>query len=64
MAMTLINLIVILVVVGVAMWAINTYVPMSAGMKKLLNIVVVIAVVLWLLKVFGLLDGLGAVTVG
>jgi type IV secretory pathway TrbL component len=64
MAMTLINLIVILVIIGVVMWAINTYVPMSAGMKKLLNIVVVIAVVLWLLKAFGLLDGLSAVTVG
>jgi hypothetical protein len=62
--MTLLELIVILVLIGMVMWAINTYVPMSAGIKRVLNIAVVIAVVLWLLKAFGLLDGLSAVTVG
>jgi hypothetical protein len=61
--MPLISLIIILVAIGVVMWAINTYVPMSPGMKNLLNIVVVIAVVLWLLRVFGVLGSLGAVTV-
>lgn len=61
--MSLVSLIIVLVLIGFAMWAINTYVPMSAGMKNLLNIVVVIAVVLWLLKVFGVLAGLGAVRV-
>ena len=62
--MTLINLIVILVVIGVIMWLVNTQIPMSAGIKKVLNIAVVVIVVLWLLKVAGLMDGLGAITVG
>lgn len=61
--MPLFELIIILVIIGVVMWAVNTYIPMSAGMKKLLNIVVIVAVVLWLMKVFGLFDGVGAVTV-
>lgn len=61
--MTLINLVVILALIGFVVWAINTYVPMSAGMKKLLNIAVVVVVVIWLLKLLGLLDSLSAVTV-
>lgn len=61
--MTLINLIVVLVIVGVLLWLLNTYVPMDAKIRQIINIVVVIAVVLWLLKAFGLLGGLGAVTV-
>ena len=61
--MPLVTLIVVLIVIGVLLWLVNTYIPMDPTMKKIVNIVVVIAVVLWLLKVFGLLSGLGAVTV-
>jgi hypothetical protein len=61
--MPLVTLIIVLVAIGVLMWAINTYVPMSAGMKKLLNIAVVVVVVLWLLKLAGILPDLGAITV-
>lgn len=61
--MTLINLIIVLAVVGVLLWLLNTYVPMDAVIKRIINIVVIIAVVLWLLKAFGLLEGLGAITV-
>jgi hypothetical protein len=39
----------------VVLWAINTYIPMQGTIKKILNIVVVICVVVWLLQVFGLL---------
>jgi len=62
--MPLINIIITLVVVGVALWLINAYIPMDAKIKRILNIVVVIAVVLWLLTAFGLLAGLSAITVG
>ena len=62
--MSLINLIVVLVVVGVGLWAINTYVPMDRKIKSILNVVVVIAVVLWLLQIFGLLGSIGAFRVG
>lgn len=53
--MGLLHLILVLVVVGVGLWLLNTYVPMDAKIKTILNIVVVIVVVLWLLQVFGIL---------
>lgn len=61
--MSLLNLVVILIVIGVLLYLVNAYIPMDATIKRILNIVVIIAVVLWLLKAFGLLDGLSAVTV-
>jgi hypothetical protein len=51
--MPLINVIVILIVVGVLLWLVNKFVPMDAKIKTILNYVVVIACILWLLKVFG-----------
>ena len=62
--MSLISLIVVLVVVGVLLWLVNTYIPMDAKIKSILNAVVVIAVVIWLLQVFGLLDTLQHIRVG
>lgn len=62
--MSLISLILVLIVVGVVLWLINTYVPMDPKIKSILNAVVVIAVVLWLLKVFGLLDTLTNIHIG
>jgi hypothetical protein len=53
----MIGLILTLVIVGVLLWAVNTYIPMDSKIKQILNIVVVILVVLWLLKVFGVLSG-------
>ena len=53
--MPLINLVMVLVVVGVLLWLINTYLPMDGKIKSILNIVVVIAVILWLLRSFGML---------
>ena len=51
------NLIVTLVLVGLVLWAVNTYIPMAPPIKQLLNIVVVVCVVLWLLRVFGVWHG-------
>lgn len=62
--MSLINLVVVLIVVGVILWLINTYLPMDGKIKSILNGVVVIAVVLWLLQVFGLLTSLSAIHIG
>ena len=50
--------------VGVLLWAVNTYIPMDGKIKQILNIVVVIAVVLWLLQVFGIFSGFGDMRVG
>ena len=57
--MSLINLVITLVVIGVGLWAINTYVPMERRIKQILNVAVVILVILWLLRGFGLLSGVG-----
>ena len=62
--MPLVSLILVLIVVGVLLWLVNTYVPMDSKIKGILNAVVVIAVVLWLLKVFGLLTQLTNIHVG
>jgi len=54
--MPLVNVILTLVVVGVLLWLINTYIPMQGTIKSILNAVVVIAVVLWLLYGFGIIS--------
>ena len=56
--MSLLNLIVTIVVVGVILWLINTYIPMQATVKKILNVVVIIVLILWLLSAFGLIGPL------
>jgi hypothetical protein len=54
--MSLVTIVITLMVVGILLWLINTYIPMDGKIKKILNIVVVVMVVLWLLNVFGVLD--------
>ena len=56
--MPLLTVLLVLIVVGVLLWLINTYIPMDRKIKNILNVVVVIAVVIWLLQVFGLLSSL------
>jgi len=62
--MSLITLIIVLVVVGVILWLINSYIPMQATIKKILNAVVVIVVVLWLLSAFGVIGSLNTIRIG
>ncbi len=61
--MPLLNIVFVLIVVGVILWLINTYIPMDRKIKSILNTVVIIAVVLWLLKVFGMLSYLTSIKV-
>jgi hypothetical protein len=62
--MPLIHVLVVLIVVGVVLYLINTYIPMAGSIKAILNAVVVIVVVLWLLSVFGLIGELSNIRVG
>jgi len=62
--MPLINLVVVLLVVGVLLWLVNTYIPMDRKIKNILNIVVVIVVVIWLLQIFGVLGSLDSIRIG
>jgi len=62
--MPLIHLIIVLVVVGLILWVINSYIPMQATIKRILNVVVVIAVIIWLLSVFGVIGNISAIRIG
>jgi hypothetical protein len=62
--MSLINLIVTLVVVGVLLWLINKYIPMEGRIKSILNVVVIIVVILWLLSAFGIIGPISGIHIG
>ncbi len=62
--MPLIHVVVVLVVVGVLLWLVNSYIPMAGSIKSILNAVVVIAVVIWLLTVFGLMGEISNIRIG
>jgi predicted membrane protein len=52
--MPLVNLVFALIVVGVALWLINRFIPMASSIKTILNVVVVVAVGIWVLQAVGL----------
>jgi hypothetical protein len=62
--MPLIQILLALIVVGVLLWLVNSFIPMAGSIKSILNAVVVIFVVLWLLNVFGLFHSLSRIRVG
>ena len=62
--MPLLQILMVLVVVGVLLWLVNSFIPMQGQIKSILNGVVVIAVVLWLLNIFGLFHSLSHLRIG
>jgi ABC-type long-subunit fatty acid transport system fused permease/ATPase subunit len=60
-SMSLISAVFTLIIVGVLLWLINRFVPMEGAIKTILNLVVVIAVILWLLYGFGVLNHSGTI---
>ncbi len=52
--MSLLSILIAIIVVGVLLWLINTFLPMDRKIKSIFNLVVVIALVIWLLKAFGI----------
>jgi type IV secretory pathway TrbL component len=62
--MPLIQLVIVLVVFGVLLWAINSYIPMDDTIKKILNVVVILVVILFILSAFGLLGSMSSIRVG
>jgi hypothetical protein len=61
--MPILTVIIVLLVVGVLLWLVNTYIPMQRTIKSILNAVVVIILVIWLLNVFGILSSLKQITI-
>ena len=62
--MGLLELIIIIAVVGVVLWAVNAYIPMAEPVKRILNIVVVVVLVIWLLSIFLPMTGFHDIKVG
>jgi hypothetical protein len=57
--MTIIGMLVVLVIVGVLLWLLNTLVPMDQKIKTIINVLVVILVLLWIAEAFGVFSGFG-----
>lgn len=62
--MSLLTIVLVLIVVGILLWLVKTYLPIDPPIKNIITVVVVVAVVVWLLQVFGLFDLVSAVHVG
>ena len=62
--MSLLTVLLALIMVGVLLWLVNTFIPMAGSIKSILNAVVVIFVVVWLLNAFGLLHSLQNIRIG
>ena len=56
--MSLLTILVVLIVAGLLLWLVNNLIPMDRKIKSILNVVVVIIVIIWLLRSFGLIDSL------
>lgn len=52
--MPLIYIVLTLIVAGVILWLINTYIPMAGSIKAILNLLVVVVVCVWVLQAVGL----------
>jgi hypothetical protein len=62
--MPLVNLVVVLIIVGVALYLINRYIPMASSIKTILNVVVVVSVCIWVLQATGLWTGVTSYRIG
>jgi hypothetical protein len=62
--MPLVNLVIVLIIVGVGLYLINRYIPMASAIKSILNVVVVVAVCVWLLQATGMWGSVSSFKVG
>lgn len=56
--MPLFAILLVLIITGVILWLVNTYIPMDGTIKKIFNAVVVIVLIIWLLKAFGIFNAM------
>jgi hypothetical protein len=62
--MPLVNLVIVLIIVGLGLYLINRYIPMASAIKSILNVVVVVAVCVWLLQATGMWSSVSNFKVG
>jgi len=51
--MSIFAILIALIVAGVLLWVVNQLIPMDGTIKKIFNIVVIVVLIVWLLKIFG-----------
>ena len=56
--MDLVQIVVVLVIIGVILWLINQYIPMSPPIKTVINVLVILFLCLWLLRISGIMGTL------
>ena len=56
--MPILTILIVILIAGVILWLVNSYIPMQRTVKTILNVVVIIILVIWLLNVFGVLDSI------
>jgi hypothetical protein len=61
--MPLITILIVIIVAGVLLWLVNSLIPMDGKIKNIFNVVVVLVVIVWLLKVFGVFAYLTNITI-
>ena len=61
--MPLFTILIVLIAAGVILWLVNNYIPMDHEIKNIFNIVVVLVVIIWLLKIFGVFTYLMGITI-
>ena len=61
--MSLLSLILVLVVLGLLMYLINSFVPMDVNIKRVLNITVVVVLILWIIQSLGLVGPIGSIRI-
>lgn len=61
--MSVLTILIVILVAGVILWLVNSFIPMQRTIKKILNAVVIIILVIWLLNVFGVLDNLKSINI-
>lgn len=54
--MPIVSILVFLIVIGVILYMVNTYIPMAAPIKMVINVIVVLALCIFLLNMFGFMD--------
>ena len=52
----MIAVLLVLVIIGVVLYLVETYIPIAQPLKVIIRVVVILFVALWLLQVFGVLD--------
>jgi hypothetical protein len=54
--MMILGLLVLLIIIGVVIWLVNTYIPMPGWMKTVITVVAILITLLVVLRAFGIFE--------